>query len=97
MEERKGLGDEGMKNKCNYCGERKARVKISDPNGGLGEWDVCLICETVIDHQKRLSLGHILNSKKMIDNANTELERISKETGAKIFTSVFKLKESAKK
>ena len=89
--------------KCKYCGEREAQIRILDPNGGLEDWDVCLICENVIKNQQHLSMGHILEQlnegfgKKIIEEAEANLAEISKETGVKPFSCIIRKKERAKK
>ena len=89
--------------KCTYCGEREAQVRICDPNGGLEDWDVCLICENVIRNQMHLSMGHILehlregSGKKLIDEAKANLKEIANETGVEPFTFIANNKERDKK
>lgn len=80
-------GKDGM---CAYCGEFKGTVIIPDPNGGLSSWKVCGTCDKVINSQMKLSMGHILKSDKLINEAKEELKFLSEESFTPIMSVVIK-------
>ena len=93
-------------NMCVSCGEEKAQVRIPNPNGAIcgPPWDVCVTCQRIIEQQKRLSLGFLLidtgneGPKKigrtMMEEAQKEIDYLSKESGKEVFSTVVKIKRN---
>ena len=84
-----------MKDKCDYCGENKAMIKIFNPN--MEEepifWEVCITCDKVIKQQQKLTMGSIISSKpngdigrKMVKEAQQRLKEISYEADVPILS-----------
>lgn len=73
--------------KCTYCGEEKELFSIMNPNGDVGDWNVCVTCKEVIKWQQQLSFASFLASRphggntanRLIKEAQDNLERIARE------------------
>ena len=96
-----------MKDKnCFSCGEEKAQVRIINPNSFENEeemyWDVCVIYKKIIEQQQKLSFGLILRernnpvaekmSKRIIDESNDEIKKLSYESGKEVISMEFRKK-----
>lgn len=87
--------------KCVYCGKNPATEIIDNPNWDIDEraWFVCKTCKEVIKWQHQSSMGIIMadrlkdspqalaSTEKLVNEANTNLERIAKETGQPILNA----------
>ena len=93
------ISDDGF---CVYCGEEPAQITIPNPNfDKLDRWEVCRVCEKIIEQQHKLSFGMILSKKelgkefgeKIMEEANKKLDEISYESGKEIFSEELIIKK----
>ena len=91
---------------CCCCDEEKATQRIFNPNWDEQEkelfWYVCMTCKKLIEQQQKQSFGMILGernnpiakkmSKKIVNEANKEIQKLSYESGKEVFSAVIERK-----
>ena len=78
------VGAGGM---CVYCGKRKAKVTIPNPNmDKLNSWKVCLSCDEIIKIQQELTMAILTKNNEAIIECQRKLRVISEEIGEEIIS-----------
>lgn len=75
---------------CEYCGTEIATVQVNNPNWQEDKmnWDVCPVCKDVIKYQRQLSMGILINNLSLVNDAQENLSKISKESNKSIMSAM---------